>query len=152
MPPVAKKPTADFEEGTPRWLLQDALDQRFDNAEEFFKRVAKAATIRQESASSTYYGFLAGRRSLPKAQRPVYLRELGVTDELLDEVDALRSVTTPRRRDRLEEVAKALADSLERLAKIDRELRRLRSRVGTLEAQRAAAATAPKSPRKRVSR
>jgi len=142
----------DYDEGSPRWELQNALDQRFESAEDFFKRVAAGAKIEQESASSTYYGFLAGRRSLPKAQRPVYLKELGVTDHLLDQVDELRYIDTPKRRDRLEEVAKALAEALERQESMDRELRRLRSRVGKLEAARAPAADASSSPRKRSTR
>lgn len=142
MPPVAKRQTVDYEPGSPRWKLQAALDARFDNAEEFFKRVAKAATIHPESASSTYYGFLAGRRSLPKGQRPVYLKELGVTDELLDEVDALRSIDTPKRRDRLEELEATLAEGMEAGAKLARQLSRLQARVKQLEDQRAPAATA----------
>lgn len=49
---------------------------------------------------------------------------------------------------RLEELARGLADSMEAQKKMDGELRRLRSRVGKLEAAHGAAATAPKRPRK----
>jgi uncharacterized coiled-coil protein SlyX len=152
MPPVAKRRAAEYPKGSPRWKLQRALDGRFDNAEDFFKLVAEGATIGQVSASSTFYGFLAGRRSLPKAQRAIYLKELGVTGQLLDQVDALRHIDTPKRRDRLEELAADLADSMEAQAKMSREIRLLQGRVRKLEAQRAPASDASNSPQKRSSR
>jgi len=136
MPPVAKRRVEDYEEGSPRWQLQAALDDRFGNAEEFFKLVADAATIKQQSASSTYYGFLKGSRPLPKPQWAVYMRELGVSRELLLEVDGLRSIDTPKRRDRLKELETKLVESEEAQAKLTRQIRLLRTRVGKLEAAR----------------
>lgn len=82
--------------------------------------------------------------ALAKKGIEVSLLELGAPE---NEADA-RGLTL---RARLEELAADLADSLQRQKTMDAELRRLRTRLGKLEAQRAPVAAAPKRPRKRAS-
>lgn len=150
MPPVAR--LKHYERGTPQRQLQDALDARFANAEKFFVLIAKELTIRQDSASGAYYGFLAGTRALPKAHREIYRRELSIDDSVLDAIDDGRTITTPVRRDRLEELSDKLGDSLAVQARLVRQVRALQARVRKLEAQRGAVAAEAKSPRSRSAR
>lgn len=133
MPPVAQKP-ALYEQGTPQRELQNAVAVRFPHAEDFFEKLAETLTIRQDSASGTYYAFLKGTRQLPATHRTVYLDELGIAPETLDAISA-RSVTTQPQRDLLggleatiAEVARVQALLLDELALVVDEQGQLASR------------------------
>lgn len=122
-----------YEAETPQRELQDALDERYTNAEEFFAQLAGMLTIRQDSASGTFYGFLNGNRPLPKAHRAAYTKLLDVTPELLDKIDDARGVTTPQRRDRLAEVEAEVEDLTTALKAANLARERLRRRLLAVE-------------------
>jgi transcriptional regulator with XRE-family HTH domain len=93
-------------------------------------------------------GYNTGRLRLGLANAERIAQALQVT---IYDLGAPASVDSPGAStsvlDHLEEVRTVTADLLERSVKQDREIRRLRSRVAKLEAQREAGAVGPKAPR-----
>ena len=134
MTPVARV-RVQYEPGSAQAALMAAVERRYPNRfESFFEAVASRLNITRDSASGAFYGFLAGRRGLPDDHRGAYRALLRVTDELLDEVGAQRSpVSTPRRRDRLEELEAKVDDLTKALEKARRATAAIQRRVVALE-------------------
>lgn len=107
-----KRPQQD-----PRERLSAAVTATFGEPTKFFNAVADAAKIAAGTAKGTYFAFLRtneSSRGLPVRQRAAYLRLLPISADLLDEIEATRpqEASTRRGRDRLEELAKSVAEIL----------------------------------------
>lgn len=116
MPPVAQRPER-YPEGSPQRVLQDAVDDSYpDRVESFFDALAAKLKIQRDSASGSFYGFLKGRRSLPKSHMALYLELTAVTAETLDAIAAQRVTRSPRPRPQLEEEVQAMREILVQVA------------------------------------
>lgn len=87
MAPVARK-FIEYPPGSPERAIQDAIAARYgDNNEAFFNALGERLLIRPDSASGTFYAYLAKRRSLPDSHREAYIELLGISEKTVREAE-----------------------------------------------------------------